>query len=44
MPVPHIYINVHQTIFAGLAALTLTAYITDFKGFRSSINDLFTGN
>lgn len=40
---PHFYINVHQTIWVGLAATALIAYLADFKGFRGSVNALVTG-
>ena len=38
--VPNVYINVHQTIWVMLATGIVVAYISDFKGFRSSINNL----
>ena len=41
---PHIYINVHQTIWVALAVGTVAAYIWDFKGFRASVNSVLTGN
>lgn len=35
---PHLYINVHQTIWVLLATGVVVAYIYDFKGFRTAIN------
>ena len=37
---PHLYINVHQTIWVLLAVGVTVAYIGDFMGFRSSVNDM----
>lgn len=44
IPTPHVYINVHQTIWVGLAACIVGAYIFDFKDFRTSVNKVLTGN
>lgn len=41
LPKPHVYINVHQTIWVVLAAGVVVAYITDFYGFRSAVNQMF---
>ena len=35
---PHLYINLHQTIWVLLATGVVVAYIYDFKGFRTAIN------
>lgn len=35
---PHLYVNVHQTIWVLLAVGVTTAYITDFMGFREAVN------
>lgn len=35
---PHLYINVHQTIWVCLAVGVAVAYIYDFKGFRTAVN------
>ena len=40
MPSPHFYVNVHQTIWVLLAMGVTVAYITDFMGFRYSVNNL----
>lgn len=43
MAKPYFYINVHQTVWVGLAATAFAAYLFDFKGFRTSVNALVTG-
>ena len=40
IPTPHVYINVHQTIWVALAVGIVAAYVTDFHGFRDAVNQL----
>ena len=40
IPTPHVYINVHQTLIVGTIACVAAAYIFDFKGVRTSINEV----
>ena len=40
---PYFYVNVHQTILAGLAVVCVAAYIFDFKGARTSFNEAVKG-
>lgn len=43
IPTPHIYVNLHQTVWVALAASVVTAYIFNFKDFRNSVNILVNG-
>ena len=35
----HIYINIHQTLWAIIAVSALAAYVFNFKGVRTDLNN-----
>lgn len=41
MPRPQLYINVHQTMLISVISIALLAYVFDFKGFRTSVNETY---